>query len=107
MSILTKREIKKTIKEIVVSNPQLNIKKVKLFGSYANDTADEKSDINLAICEPKNIDVLSIYAFEDIVKEKTKKEVHAIRIEDAKEENKELYEKIVNEGVEIYASKSK
>ena len=28
-------------------------------------------------------------------------------LEDAKEENKELYEKIVNEGVEIYASKSK
>lgn len=107
MNILTKREIKKTIKEIVVSNPQLNIKKIKLFGSYANDTTDEESDINLAICEPKNIDVLSLYAFEDIVKEKTKKEVHAIRIEDAKEENKKLYEKIVNEGVEIYASKSK
>ena len=40
---IKKITMKKTIKEIVVSNPQLNIKKVKLFGSYANDTADEKS----------------------------------------------------------------
>lgn len=101
-AILTKKEIKQSIKEVICLNPQFNIKKVKLFGSYADNTANEESDINLAICEPQNIDVLSLYAFEDELSKKTNKKIHAIRIDDAKEENKELYEKIVNERVEIY-----
>ena len=102
-AILTKKEIKQSIKEIVCLNPQFNIKKVKLFGSYADNTANEESDINLAICEPQNIDVLSLYAFEDELSKKTNKKIHAIRIDDAKEQNKDLFEIINHKGVVVYA----
>ena len=44
--MLTIEEIKKTVAEIA---PQYNLKKVTLFGSRANGTAKEDSDVDLLV----------------------------------------------------------
>ena len=48
--MLTIEEIKKTIAEIA---PQYNLKKVTLFGSRANGTAKENSDVDLLVEFPQ------------------------------------------------------
>lgn len=48
--MLTIEDIKKTISEIA---PQYNLKKVTLFGSRANGTAKENSDVDLLVEFPQ------------------------------------------------------
>lgn len=65
--MLTIDEIKKTVAEIA---QKYNLKKVTLFGSRANGTATEKSDVDLIVDFPKGsslIDLIGLkYALEDI-----------------------------------------
>lgn len=67
--MLTIDEIKKTIAEIA---PQYNLKKVTLFGSRANGTAKENSDVDLIVDFPKGSSLLDLiglkYDLEDILK---------------------------------------
>lgn len=65
--MLTIDEIKKTIAEIA---PQYNLAKVTLFGSRANGTATENSDVDLLVEFPKGsslLDLISLkYKLEEI-----------------------------------------
>ena len=65
--MLTIDEIKKTVAEIA---PKYNLKKVTLFGSRANGTAKENSDVDLLVEFPKGSSLLDLiglkYEFEDI-----------------------------------------
>ena len=65
--MLTIDEIKKTVAEIA---PKYNLKKVTLFGSRANGTAKESSDVDLLVEFPEGSSLLDLiglkYEFEDI-----------------------------------------
>ena len=54
--MLTIDEIKKTVAEIA---PQYNLKKVTLFGSRANGTAREDSDIDLIVDFPDGTSLIT------------------------------------------------
>ena len=55
--MLTIDDIKKTIAEIA---PQYNLKKVTLFGSRANGTATENSDVDLIVDFPKGSTLFTV-----------------------------------------------
>ena len=65
--MLTIEEIKKTVAEIA---PQYNLKKVTLFGSRANGTATENSDIDLLVDFPEGSSLITLislkYDLEDL-----------------------------------------
>ncbi len=65
--MLTIDEIKKTVAKIA---PQYNLKKVTLFGSRANGTAREDSDVDLIVDFPKGSSLLDLidlkYKLEEI-----------------------------------------
>ena len=67
--MLTIEEIKKTVAEIA---PQYNLKKVALFGSRANGTAKENSDVDLLVEFPKGSSLFDLirlkFKFEEIWK---------------------------------------
>ena len=54
--MLTIDDIKKVVAEIA---PQYNLKKVTLFGSRANGTATENSDIDLIVDFPKETTLIT------------------------------------------------
>ena len=54
--MLTIEEIKSTVAKIA---PQYNLKKVTLFGSRANGTAKENSDIDLLVEFPKGTGLIA------------------------------------------------
>ena len=48
--VTTKIDIKRTVKEFVAKlEPEVSVKKVILYGSYAHGRADEWSDIDIAV----------------------------------------------------------
>ena len=55
--MLTIDEIKKTVAEIA---PKYNLKKVTLFGSRANGTAKENSDVDLIVDFPKGSTLFTV-----------------------------------------------
>ena len=59
--MLTIEEIKKTVAEIA---PQYNLKKVTLFGSRANGTATENSDVDLIVDFSVPISLMDISALK-------------------------------------------
>ena len=59
--MLTIEEIKKTVSEIA---PQYNLKKVILFGSRANGTAKENSDVDLIVDFSVPISLMDISALK-------------------------------------------
>ena len=65
--MLTIEEIKNTVAKIA---PQYNLKKVTLFGSRANGTAKENSDVDLLVEFPRGSSLLDLiglkYDLEDI-----------------------------------------
>ena len=59
--MLTIEEIKKTVAEIA---PKYNLKKVTLFGSRANGTATENSDVDLIVDFSVPISLMDISALK-------------------------------------------
>ena len=55
--MLTIEEIKKTVAKIA---PQYNLKKVTLFGSRANGTAKENSDVDLIVEFPDDSTLITV-----------------------------------------------
>lgn len=55
--MLTIEEIKKTVAEIA---PKYNLKKVALFGSRANGTAKENSDVDLLVEFPQGSTLFTV-----------------------------------------------
>lgn len=102
-TILTIEEIKNGIIEILNDQPKYNdIKKLILFGSYANNTATSKSDINICLFDQPDYDILKQYAFEASLEEYFNRPVHILNLDDAYDVNRPLYDTIIKEGLTIY-----
>lgn len=64
--MLTIEQIKKTVAEIA---PKYNLKKVTLFGSRANGTAKENSDVDLLVEFPKGSSLFTIASLKICLEE--------------------------------------
>ena len=73
--MLTIDEIKKTIAKIA---PQYNLKKVTLFGSRANGTATENSDVDLLVEFPAGSSLFDLIGLKLKLEEIWKLEVDVI-----------------------------
>ena len=73
--MLTIDEIRKTIAEIA---PKYNLKKVTLFGSRANGTATENSDVDLLVEFPKGSSLFDLIGLKLKLEEIWKLEVDVI-----------------------------
>jgi len=74
--MMTVNEIRDSIKDIVVKYP---IKKISLFGSFANDTANNDSDIDLLVeFLSSNISLFTLYNIKNEIEEKLQKKVDLI-----------------------------
>jgi predicted nucleotidyltransferase len=74
--MLAVNEIRDSIKDIAVKYP---IKKLSLFGSFANDTANNDSDVDLLVefLYP-NISLFTLYNIKSEIEEKLQKKVDLI-----------------------------
>ena len=70
-----------------------------LFGSYAKKRATEKSDIDLVV--NTGITGLAFYGLVEEIREKLKKKVDLLRIEDLTE-NTGLLSEVLKDGVKVY-----
>lgn len=70
-----------------------------LFGSYAKNRATEKSDIDLVV--NTGITGLAFYGLVEEIREKLKKKVDLLRIEDLTE-NTGLLSEVLKDGVKVY-----
>lgn len=79
--------------------PKYDVYYCYLFGSYAKNKANEKSDVDLLISMP--LDGLKFYELVEVLREKLKKKVDLL---DARHlgENQDLLENILKEGIKIY-----
>ena len=73
--MLTIEEIKKTVAEIA---PQYNLKKVTLFGSRANGTATENSDVDLIVDFPEGSTLFTVASVKICLEEIWNLEVDVI-----------------------------
>ena len=73
--MLTIEEIKKTVAEIA---PHYNLKKVTLFGSRANGTATEKSDVDLIVDFPEGSTLFTVASVKICLEEIWNLEVDVI-----------------------------
>ena len=95
--MLTIDEIKKTIAEIA---PQYNLKKVTLFGSRANGTAKENSDVDLLVeFTTPSISLLKLISLKHMLEEIWNLEVDVIH-----GPKKESWMIEIDKEIEIYAA---
>jgi hypothetical protein len=74
--MLTVHEIKESVNDIIAKYP---IKKISLFGSYADGTANENSDIDLLIeFLSSNVSLFMLYNIKDEIEVKLQKKVDLI-----------------------------
>lgn len=99
--ILTIKEIEKGIKEVC---DKYKVHYVYLFGSYAKNCANEKSDIDLLVdCDEKGLNFLSLSEeFHTVLH----KYIDVIRFNDL-EKNMTFLNEILRTGVKIYSGKVK
>ncbi|HHU48501.1 MAG: nucleotidyltransferase family protein [Caldicoprobacterales bacterium] len=70
------KEIKESIKDIVIKYP---IKKISLIGSYANNTANNDSDIDLLVeFFSPNISLFTLYNIKSEIEDRLQKRVDLI-----------------------------
>ena len=94
--MLTVEEIKKTISEIA---PQYNLKKVTLFGSRANGTATENSDVDLIVDFPEDSTLFTVASVKICLEEIWNLEVDVIH-----GPKKDSWMLEIEKEVEIYAA---
>lgn len=74
--MITIENLKETITKIA---GKYSITKVNLFGSYANGTANENSDVDLLVeFETKNVSLLKLSALKIEISEELKSEVDIV-----------------------------
>lgn len=71
-----------------------------LFGSYAREDADERSDIDVIVVGGEDFHGTDIFAFGEELRELTQKSVDAFEIREINKDT-ELYNNILREGVRI------
>ena len=92
-SVMDFDEIAEIIKPLMA---KYKIKEVYLFGSYARDDATEDSDIDLLVYGNEAFRPVSIFAFAEELRIKTKKNIDAFEIREVNQ-NSEFYYTIMNE----------
>lgn len=74
--MFTVNNIKESINDIIIKYP---IKKISLFGSYADGSANEDSDIDLLVeFLTSNVSLFMLYDIKDEIESKLHKEVDLI-----------------------------
>jgi predicted nucleotidyltransferase len=74
--MLTIMEIKEVISNVIVKYP---IKKLSIFGSYAEETAKEDSDIDILVeFSTTNISLLVLYNIKDEIAKKLHRDIDLI-----------------------------
>ena len=74
--MVTVNNIRESINDIVVKYP---IKKISLFGSYADGSANEDSDIDLLVeFLPTNVSLFMLFDIKDEIENKLQKQVDLI-----------------------------
>ncbi len=74
--MLTEINIREAINDIVIKYP---IKKISLFGSYADGNANEDSDIDLLVeFLSANVSLIMLYNIKEEIKNRLRKEVDLI-----------------------------
>lgn len=100
-TILTVEQIKKQITIFLNNDNYYPIKKIILFGSYANGTAEVNSDIDLLICNSPNFGGMKNFALISELKDLFFKEIEVF-IDRNIDKNSSFYHNIQKEGVTIY-----
>lgn len=95
--MLTKDEIEKTIKELLV---RYNAEYAFLFGSYARGEQTENSDIDVLVFGGKNFKKSNIFAFAEELRQITGKSVDAFEICEV-DKSTLFYENVMRDGVKI------
>lgn len=95
--MLTKDEIEKTIKELLV---RYNAEYAFLFGSYARGEQTENSDIDVLVFGGKNFKKSNIFAFAEELRQITGKSVDAFEICEV-DKSTPFYENVMRDGVKI------
>ena len=96
--VYTLNEIKKKIGKILSNFP---VEKAILFGSYANGSANNRSDIDLVVKFPEEFNVLDFLEVLELLTIKTKKDIDLIEERDIIRGGK-IYNEVTNTGVIIY-----
>ena len=99
--ILSKNEIKDSIKDIIKRDDYYNISKIVLFGSYARGEAEKNSDIDLIVYDSPLFKGMKVYSFIGDLKEKLHKDIDLF-IDRNVVKKSAFYKKIENDGVTIY-----
>ncbi|MPW26154.1 nucleotidyltransferase domain-containing protein [Alkalibaculum sp. M08DMB] len=74
--MFTVKDIRESINDIVVNYP---IKKISLFGSYADGSANEDSDIDLLVeFLSSNVSLFMLFDIKDEIENKLQKQVDLI-----------------------------
>ena len=87
----------KKISEVIFD--EYNIEFCYLFGSYAKNSANETSDIDLLICS--EVKGLKFYGLVEELRESLHKKVDVLNIEQLKD-NLDLTKEILKDGIKIY-----
>ena len=94
--ILDLQEIKEIVNEVF---KEYDIYYCYLFGSYAKNNANEKSDVDLLVST--NTSGLAFYGLVERLREGLKKRVDLLNINQL-ENNRELLNEILKDGIKIY-----
>lgn len=91
-------DIKRILAEIFVDT---EVNKAILFGSYAKNSPNEKSDVDILIDSDGKLKGLKFFALIDLIKETLNKDVDVIEKSEINEGSR-IDEEIKNTGVVIY-----
>ncbi|MFH1890882.1 MAG: nucleotidyltransferase domain-containing protein [Candidatus Kuenenbacteria bacterium] len=73
---MTKQNIKNNIRDSLQKNPYLDkIRKVSLFGSYLNGTAEDDSDVDLLVEFDRGITLFNLVEIQRLIGNDVKKKV--------------------------------
>ncbi len=96
--IYTLDDIKKMLKEVLINT---EVEKAILFGSYAKNEPNERSDIDILIDSNGKIKGLRYFAIIDMIKQKFDKEVDIIEKTEIDKDSK-IEKEIERTGIIVY-----
>lgn len=96
--IYTFEEVKRKINDVCKN---YSVKKAILFGSYAKNTQNSKSDVDIIIDSDGTLLNISFYGLLEDLTESFNKEIDLFEITEI-EKDSSLYKEILKEGIVVY-----